>query len=137
MERLTNKEIVSQLREVMAAMEIKGADKFRLRAYQNAVAAIDNLTSSAQDLWENGRIVFGIFDRKSILYVFYICKYSAAFAGEQVPRTGREVKIVYDEVFLPPHIEARYELERIQEEWSAQELFDLISRQEESDEENF
>ena len=56
MERLTNKEVVSQLREVMAAMEIKGADKFRLRAYQNAVAAIDNLTSSAQDLWENGRI---------------------------------------------------------------------------------
>ena len=62
---------------------------------------------------------------------------TAAFAGEQVPRTGREVKIVYDEVFLPPHSEARYELDRIQEEWSAQELFDLISRQEESDEENF
>ncbi len=37
-------------------MEIKGENKFGIRAYQNAMAAIDNLTSSVYDLWENGRL---------------------------------------------------------------------------------
>ncbi len=37
-------------------MEVKGYDKFRTRAYQNAIAAIDNLTMSVYELWENGRL---------------------------------------------------------------------------------
>jgi DNA polymerase (family X) len=53
---LSNKQIVNTLKEVLAAMEIKGYNKFRIRAYQNAIAAIDNLTLSVYDLWQNKRL---------------------------------------------------------------------------------
>lgn len=59
---------------------------------------------------------------------------AGALAGEQIPRAG-EVKIRYNGDFLPPHTEAKYELEKIREEWSAQELDALISKREERDEE--
>ncbi|NMB69870.1 DNA polymerase/3'-5' exonuclease PolX [candidate division WWE3 bacterium] len=54
--RISNSEVVAILKEVLAAMEIKGADRFRIRAYQNAVAIIDGLTTSIQDIWEEGRL---------------------------------------------------------------------------------
>jgi DNA polymerase (family X) len=54
--RLSNKEVVNELKEALAAMEIKNYNIFRIRAYQNAIAAIDNLTSSVFDLWENHRL---------------------------------------------------------------------------------
>lgn len=56
MPRLSNKEIVTQLKEVLAAMEINNENRFAIRAYQNAIAAIDNLTISVYDLWENDRL---------------------------------------------------------------------------------
>ena len=55
-ERLSNKEVVRFLNEAVAAMEIQGENKFSIRAYQNAMSAIDNLTTSVYDLWENERL---------------------------------------------------------------------------------
>ena len=40
------------MREVAAAMEVRGDDGFRIRAYENAAVAVDNLSSEAFDLWE-------------------------------------------------------------------------------------
>jgi DNA polymerase (family 10) len=54
--RLPNKEVVNLLKEALAAMEIKGYNFFRTRAYQNAVSILDNLTVSIYDLWETKRL---------------------------------------------------------------------------------
>ena len=54
--KMTNKEIVVKLKEVLAAMEVKNLDRFRVRAYQIAISSIDGLTSSVYDLWENGKL---------------------------------------------------------------------------------
>ena len=51
-----NKEIVQILKEALAAMEVKEQDRFRIRAYQNALSAIEGLTSSVYDLWQQGRV---------------------------------------------------------------------------------
>ena len=56
MERLSNNEVAEQMKEAVAAMEVKGENRFGIRAYQNAIASIDSLTSSIYDLWENGRL---------------------------------------------------------------------------------
>lgn len=55
-ERLSNKEIVIQLKEALAAMEINEENRFSIRAYQNVIAAVDGLTISVYDLWENNRL---------------------------------------------------------------------------------
>ncbi|MBN1162375.1 DNA polymerase/3'-5' exonuclease PolX [Patescibacteria group bacterium] len=52
----SNSEVVQQLKEVLAAMQIKDADAFRIRAYDNAVTALDNLTVSIKDVWEDDRL---------------------------------------------------------------------------------
>lgn len=54
--RLTNKEVVAILKEVLAAMEVKNVNIFKIRAYQNAIAVIDNLSNSVYDIWENNRL---------------------------------------------------------------------------------
>ncbi|OGC57682.1 hypothetical protein A3H26_03840 [candidate division WWE3 bacterium RIFCSPLOWO2_12_FULL_36_10] len=54
--KMTNKEVVLKLKEVLAAMEVKNLDRFRVRAYQIAISSIDGLTSSVYDLWENGKL---------------------------------------------------------------------------------
>ena len=54
--KFTNKEVSGILKEILAAMEVKAYNRFRIRAYQNALAAIDNLTSSIYDMWENRRL---------------------------------------------------------------------------------
>jgi DNA polymerase (family 10) len=54
--RLSNKEVVVTLKEILAAMEVKAFNPFRIRAYQNAISILDNLTVSIQDLWENKRL---------------------------------------------------------------------------------
>lgn len=54
--RISNKEVVAQLKEVLAAMDVKNFNVFKVRAYQNAIAILDNLTVSIYDLWENGRL---------------------------------------------------------------------------------
>ena len=40
----------------MAAMEVKAYNVFRIRAYQNAIGAIEALTSNVYDLWQNRRL---------------------------------------------------------------------------------
>lgn len=54
--RISNSEVVKILKEILAAMEIKSANSFRIRAYQNAVSILDNLTVSIYDLWENKKL---------------------------------------------------------------------------------
>lgn len=54
--RIPNEQIVKMLKEALAAMEIKGDNRFAIRAYQNAISSIDNLTSSVFDMWENKRL---------------------------------------------------------------------------------
>lgn len=54
--RISNDEVVRVLKEALAALEIKEKNIFRIRAYQNAIAAIDNLTTSVYDMWEDDRL---------------------------------------------------------------------------------
>ena len=54
--RLSNSEVATILKEVLAAMEVKEVSRFRIRAYQNAIAAIESSTFSVYDLWKKGRI---------------------------------------------------------------------------------
>ncbi len=37
-------------------MEIKGANVFKIRAYQNATASIESITNSVYDLWQNNQL---------------------------------------------------------------------------------
>jgi len=53
---LSNKEVVTTLKEILAALEVKGVNPFRIRAYQNAISILDNLTVSIFDLWQNKRL---------------------------------------------------------------------------------
>lgn len=54
--RISNAEVIVVLKEVLAAMEVKNFNFFKVRAYQNAIAILDNLTVSIYDLWENKRL---------------------------------------------------------------------------------
>ena len=54
--RLSNKQVVILFKEALAAMEVKGANFFKIRAYQNAIAILDNITSSIYDIWFNKNI---------------------------------------------------------------------------------
>jgi len=54
--KYTNKQIVSILKEVLAAMQVKEYNFFQIRAYQNAVESIESLTMSVHDLWENEKL---------------------------------------------------------------------------------
>ena len=55
-QRISNKEVITLLKEILAAMEVKNYNNFRIRAYQNAISILENLTVSIQDLWENKRL---------------------------------------------------------------------------------
>ena len=52
----TNQEIATTLRRVAAVFEVIDSDFFRTRAYQNAANAIENLTISAHDLFEQKKL---------------------------------------------------------------------------------
>ena len=54
--KLSNQELVQILKEAIVAMEIKDVNRFRLRAYENAVSAIETSTYLVYDLWEKGRL---------------------------------------------------------------------------------
>ena len=54
--RVSNREVIDMLKEILAAMEVKNYNNFRIRAYQNAISILENLTVSIQDLWENKRL---------------------------------------------------------------------------------
>jgi hypothetical protein len=50
--KYTNKEITQKLKEVVAAMEVKGDSFFKIRAYHTAILSIETLTNSVLELWE-------------------------------------------------------------------------------------
>lgn len=54
--KFTNKEVVHRLKEALAAMEIKGSNVFKIRAYQNAIMSIESITNSVYDLWQNNQL---------------------------------------------------------------------------------
>jgi DNA polymerase (family 10) len=54
--RISNTEVVQVLKEILAAMEVKSANSFRIRAYQNAIDILDNLTVAIYDLWEEKKL---------------------------------------------------------------------------------
>ncbi len=54
--KYTNKEIIEILKEVLAAMEVKDVNKFRIRAYRNVISSIEGLTKSVQDLWKENKL---------------------------------------------------------------------------------
>ncbi len=52
----SNDEILILLKEVTAAMEVKNVSFFRIRAYQNVISSIEDLTISVYDLWKQKRL---------------------------------------------------------------------------------
>src|SRR3989344_6029471 len=54
--RYSNAFVSKLLKEVAAAYEVTGEDRFRIRAYQNAATAIEHATSEVKDLWEEGKL---------------------------------------------------------------------------------
>jgi DNA polymerase (family X) len=54
--KFTNKEVCQRLKEALAAMEIKGGNIFKIRAYQNAVSSIESITNTVYDLWQNNQL---------------------------------------------------------------------------------
>ncbi len=54
--RLSNKEVILLLKEMLAVMDVKNYNVFRVRAYQNAISILDNLTVSIYDMWENKKL---------------------------------------------------------------------------------
>ncbi|MEZ6255762.1 MAG: hypothetical protein R3B92_03275 [Patescibacteria group bacterium] len=54
--RISNDQLISILKEVLAAMEVKEVNKFRIRAYQNAIESIENSTIPVYDLWKNNKV---------------------------------------------------------------------------------
>lgn len=54
--KLTNQEIIKILKEVVASMEVKGDQFFKIRAYHTAILSIEGLTNSVLELWENKRL---------------------------------------------------------------------------------
>lgn len=54
--RISNDEIIIQLKETLASMQINEENRFSIRAYQNAIVSIENLTTSVYDLWEDNKL---------------------------------------------------------------------------------
>lgn len=52
----TNSELAKLLRTIAAALEIKGANKFRVISYEKAADSIEHATSEAKDLWDDHRL---------------------------------------------------------------------------------
>ncbi len=52
----TNAQVAQLLRNVSAAYQIKGGNRFQVVAYDTAASAIEHATSEAKDLWEQGSL---------------------------------------------------------------------------------
>ncbi len=53
---MSNQEIVKLLRNMAAALIIKGANRFRVIAYEKAADSIEHLTSEVKDIWDEGKL---------------------------------------------------------------------------------
>ncbi len=56
MHKFTNTQLLAILKEALAAMEVKAAAIFKIRAYQNVISSIEGLTTSVYSLWEQNRL---------------------------------------------------------------------------------
>lgn len=54
--KLSNTYIAKMFREIAAAYEVKGENRFKIRAYDNAADSIEHASSEVKDLWEDGRL---------------------------------------------------------------------------------
>ena len=53
---MNNVEIAQLLRNMAAALQIQGANRFRIIAYEKAADSIEHLTSEVKDIWEDGEL---------------------------------------------------------------------------------
>lgn len=53
---MNNQEIAKLLRQVAAAYQVKGGNRFKIIAYEKAADSIEHLTSEAKDLWDDGKL---------------------------------------------------------------------------------
>lgn len=53
---IPNREIAKLLREIAAAYEAKGENRFKIIAYDNAATSVEHATSELKDLWEEGKL---------------------------------------------------------------------------------
>lgn len=53
---ISNREIAKLFREISAGYEAKGENRFKVIAYDNAAASVDNATRELIDLWENNQL---------------------------------------------------------------------------------
>lgn len=52
----SNKDIARLLREISAAYEARGENRFKIIAYDNAATSVEHATSELKDLWEDGQL---------------------------------------------------------------------------------
>lgn len=53
---MTNQEVARLLRQVAAAYEVKGENRFRIAAYEEAATSIEHATSQVKDIWEDKQL---------------------------------------------------------------------------------
>lgn len=53
---LNNREIATLLRNISAAYEVLGVDRFRIRAYDEAASSIETLSNDLRDVWEEHKL---------------------------------------------------------------------------------
>lgn len=53
---MTNVEVAELLRQMAAALEVKGEEFFRFKAYENAATSIEHTTTDLKDLWEEEQL---------------------------------------------------------------------------------
>jgi len=54
--KLSNTYVAKMFREIAAAYEIKGENRFKIRAYDTVADSVEHATSEVKDLWEEGRL---------------------------------------------------------------------------------
>ncbi len=52
----SNKDIARLLREISAAYQARGENRFKIIAYDNAATSVEHATSELKDLWEDGQL---------------------------------------------------------------------------------
>ena len=71
---MNNKQLAELLKAVSAALEVKGKDRFKIKAYDEAASAIEHSTSEVKDLWDDGQL-------------------------EEIPGVGKNIASHLDELF--------------------------------------
>lgn len=89
--RFSNLEVARLLKEIVAVYAIKGENRFRLRAYENAAASVEHATEDLHSLWQEGHLQ----DLPGI---------GATIAGhlDELFRTGKVKHFVKEKKGLPP-----------------------------------